>query len=844
PADSCPPQVGPTVEPATGGGGSFASLTVVRFLSVLNDNLSRWLVIGLGKRAAAAAGATDASVLALGTVFFVLPFILFAWLAGWLADRFAKRSVVVGWKFAEIVIAVATAIVVGWGSASGPLFAGLPLGFWLLQLAIASFALQTTLLNPSLLGTIAETIPSARLASANGLFALVTLAATLVGMAAGNWLADATWLTPVPEPSRPLPSWLASLPLGRIIPAATALIGVAIAGFLASLALPRIPAADPRAPFPTNALTATIRDIRSILGSPRLAGAAVGIIYFWALGAVVQLNIDQFAAESGSTKQAQVVPLLVALVGGIGAGSVLAGRLSRRGVDKESSVDLGLVPIGGVVMALACGAIACSSTHVFGDDQSALSLAGPVFWLAVLGIGAGLFDVPLEAYLQEQSPPHRRGAILASTNLMVFAGMLVASIGYYALRVPVGAPGLAKPLLSARGVFGLFAILSCVAVVLAVWAAPRASLRIVVSGLVHAVWRFRVRGIERVPAEGPLVIVANHLSWLDGFLLPIACPRPVRMVVYGPNIRGRLLNRLADQWRFILFEPQPKSIARALRTIQDGLAQGDCIGIFCEGGISRTGQIMGYKRGLEWLLSRIESPILPASIDGLWGSVLTYSEGRYLTKVPRRFGRTITLSFGSVLPCGTHPDRARLALQEVATRAVRARLGSPPAGSVEAAWAATAEAFDGCCLVRREDRLLSSLVPGDPLYESLGRQARRLLGIAAEMTDGSESCGSPSGDARSIGVAVRIRDRLLSGGFTIWLASPRVVEEVANVASRDGATGAGVAESPLVAVVMPIGDPDELEAAERAAERFQAACGVLPVVAFAPHEVGGLVSMN
>ncbi len=814
---------------ATSPAAGFSVLLIVRVLTVLNDNLARWLVIGLGKRAAATAGASEAAVLAAGTVFYVLPFILFAWLAGWLADRFSKRAVVAQGKFAELLIGGTTAAVVGWGAASGPVLGGLPLGLWLLLGTTGLFALQTTLLNPSLLGMIPETVPKPRLSAANGVFALVSLAATLVGMAAGNWLADATWLSPVPDPARPLPGWLAGLPWGHVAPAAAGLLGVALVGWLAALALPRVPAADPAAAFPANALTATFRDIARLVAMPRLAGAAAGIVYFWALGAVVQLNVDQYAFESGAGSQGEVVPLLFALVCGIGAGSLLAGRLSKRGMDAGSKVDLGLVPLGGVVMAIACGALAMSSRDIFGDEASpALRLLPPVFWLAVLGVGAGLFDVPLEAYLQEQSPPERRGTVLASTNLLVFAGMFLASVGYYVLRVPVETGGAAPalPLLSARAIFGLFAVMSIAATGVAIWAAPRAALRMFVGGIVNSVWRFRVRHEERVPVTGPLVVAANHLSWLDGFLLPLAAPRPVRMVVYGPNIQGRFLNMLADQWRFILFDPKPKSIGRALKAIQGGLADGDCIGIFCEGGISRTGQIMGFKRGLEWLLERVESPILPASIDGMWGSLLSYSEGRYFTKWPRGLRRQLTLTFGTPLPVGTSTDQARLALQELTATVVRERMASrrPPQG-FEGDWAAAcaeAEAFDGACLLRRTDRLMASLAPGDPLHGSLGGHGRRLLGIATETLPATTP---PDALARS----------LAAHGTTLWLARIDQVEAVA----REPLATPG-----LAGVVMPVGSITDLAWARHAAERFQAAHGVEPVVAYAPPEAGGLIAMN
>jgi hypothetical protein len=273
---------------------------------------------------------------------------------------------------------------------------------------------------------------------------------------------------------------------------------------------------------------------------------------------------------------------------------------------------------------------------------------------------------------------------------------------------------------------------------------------------------------------------------------------------------------LADQWRFILFDPRPKSIGTALKTIQAGLADGDAVGIFCEGGISRTGQILGFKRGLEWLLEKVESPIVPVSIDGLWGSGLSFSEGRFVTKWPRLGRRTVTVTFGPALPAGTHPDVARLALQETAAGAVAARLAPD---------AATAEAFDGCCLVRRDDRLLASLAAGDPLHDSLGLQGGRLLGIRGTVIDH----GAP---------AATILDTLDRSQATIWLA------RVEQVLAAAGEPARGDLAAHLTAVVMPIGHAADLPRAREAIDRFRETHGVEPVVAYAPPEVDGLVAMN
>ncbi|MFM8952601.1 MAG: 1-acyl-sn-glycerol-3-phosphate acyltransferase [Planctomycetaceae bacterium] len=809
------PRPAASATPEAGGRG-FAPLLALRVLTVLNDNLLRWLAIGLGKRAAGTAG--TALVLTIGTAGFVLPFVVLAWLAGWLADRFPKRSVIVWAKFAEIGIAAGAAVVIGRGIGGDAGWAGLPVGLWLLLGTVIAIGVQAALMAPSIIGAIPETVPAAKLAGANGVFALLTLGATLAGMAGGNWLADVTPLASAEAAA-------AAVPFSFAAPATAALVGVAVAGWLAALRLGRAPAADPQAPAPVNALASTGRDLGELFSSRTLLATAAGIVFFWALAAIAQLNVDQFAFESGATSQTQIVPLLVALVGGIGLGSLLAGKLSRRGIDEGSAVDLGFVPLGGVVMTIGCFALALCDTGIFPADTAAgvaapagfpWRLVAPIAWLAVLGVGAGMFDVPLEAYLQEQSPPARRGSILASVNLLVFAGMFLASLIYGGLRTQVGTAS-AAPLVSARGLFAIFGVASLAATVAAVVCAPRSSLRMFVRAIVQTGWRFRVVDETNVPATGPVVVVANHLSWLDGFLLPLASPRPIRMVVYGPNIQGKFLRMLADQWRFILFDPRPKSIGTALRTIQSGLAAGDVIGIFCEGGISRTGQLLGFKRGLEWLLEKVEAPIVPLSVDGLWGSLLTFSEGKYFSKRPRLWRRPITLTFGPPLPVGTHPDQARLALQEVTASAVARRLDPH---------AATAEAFDGCCLVRRDDRLVTSLAAGDPLHDSLGLHAGRLLGIRATVVD-------PSSSAPHLAAALA-RDRA-----TLWLAR---AEQVLALAAEPAAAS-GLADH-LAVVVIPIGRQADLARTREAIDRFRDVCGIEPVVAYAPPEVGGLVAMN
>ncbi len=798
-----------TTPPTVGG---FRQLLALRAFTLVNDHALKWLAIGLGKRLVDQGQVS--LVLTIGLVGLSLPYVLFSWLAGSLADRQSKTTVIRWCKAAEVLIALAATAVVGFGMLDGREWLGLPTGLWLLLATVIAIGTQAAVMTPSIVGAIPELVPPSRLTAANGLFSLVSLVAILAGTAAGSWVADATPL------AREATVWARGLPVGMLLG------GVAVAGLVAALFLPRLAAAAPNAPPAWNALARTWTDLVMLVRQPELAAAAAGIVFFWAIGAVAQANVDQFAMEAGATGQSQVVPFLVALVAGIGLGSVVTGKLASRPAGADPQIDLGFVPLGGLIMAIAFLALACTGGRFVEVGGSAAWL--PLVWLVMLGFGAGMFDVPLETSMQAKSPADRLGGVLAVTNLLLFSGMFLASLGYYCLRLPLGAGG--GPLFSARAIFAIFAVLSLGAAAFAVWCAPRASLRIFVASIVHATHRFRVAHAERLPATGPAVVVSNHLSWLDGFIVVLSSLRPIRIVVYGPNIQGKFLRMLSDQWRFILFNPKPKSMGQALKAIQSGLSAGDVIGIFSEGGISRTGQILGFKRGLEWILERVEAPIVPLHIDGMWGSTLSFSEGRYFTKWPRVFRRPLTLTYGTPLPIGTPSHEARLALQELTATSVRNRMVATRPAELAAA-AATAEAFDGCCLVRRGDRLLGSLAVGDPLQDSLGVHGATLLRIVGTVVDAALP-------PRLLGETI-LRERI-----TIWLARVEQVLALANEHSADSGGPLAGLKNTLDVVVMPIGAVADLPRAREASARFREVFGVEPVVAFAPREAGGLVAMN
>ena len=182
-------------------------------------------------------------------------------------------------------------------------------------------------------------------------------------------------------------------------------------------------------------------------------------------------------------------------------------------------------------------------------------------------------------------------------------------------------------------------------------------------------YRKRVIGLENLPKEGGCVVISNHLSWIDGILILWMLPRNVRFVVDGANFETRIGNFLGTAFDTIMMSSSPKSIGRALKTAREGLVAGDVIGIFPEGTLTRTGQLQSFKPGVKSLLKKTEAPVVPMWMEGMWGSIFSFSGGKFFWKWPKKFRRRLTLYIGAPVPNDTPLDIMRTRVQELGARA-------------------------------------------------------------------------------------------------------------------------------------------------------------------------------
>lgn len=198
---------------------------------------------------------------------------------------------------------------------------------------------------------------------------------------------------------------------------------------------------------------------------------------------------------------------------------------------------------------------------------------------------------------------------------------------------------------------------------------PRLFVRSVFRPVLALFYRKRLVGLENLPDDGGYLVVSNHVSWIDGILILWMMPRNVRFVVDGSNFGSGFAKWLAAAFDTILMLANPKSIARALKAAREALGDGDVVGIFPEGTITRTGQLQSFKAGMGKILKGNDAPVVPVYLDGMWGSIFSYSGGKFFFKWPDKFRRRLTLYIGKPLPNDTPIDLVRSQVLQLNARA-------------------------------------------------------------------------------------------------------------------------------------------------------------------------------
>lgn len=555
---------------------------------------------------------------ALIPLIYAVPFLLFSMAGGNLADRYSKRRITIITKVIEIA-AMALAI---------PALALHSEKFSLAVLFLV--ATQAALFGPSKYGLLPEILPEKWLSWGNGILELGTFLAIISGMISAGYLAGHFH--------------------GREDRAAVLLLVLAFAGLGSSLVLGRVPPAAPEKKFRLNFLADIVQQVRSMRRDRTLFLAVLGNVYFWFLGTLFLQTVLVYGADVFHLQPGQNLILYAGTALGIGLGSAVAGYLSG------NKIEYGLIPLGAFGMTIMAALVGALS-HTF---------IGAAALLAGLGFFAGFFAVPVNALIQYRPDPQVKGTIIAASNLLSFLGVGAASGVYYLLS--------SKGHLGPQEVFLAGAMITFAGTLYVLALLPDWFLRLLLWFFTHSIYRIRVMGRDNIPEKGGALFVCNHMSFVDVLLLIASTDRPIRFVMFKgiydlPVIKpfARMMGAIP-----ISSELRPRDMIRSLRTASDAIRNGEIVCVFAEGQITRTGQLLPFRRGMERIMKGVDAPIIPISLHGVWGSVFSFERGRFVWKMPQRIPYPVTVSFGTPLAPTTAAFEVRRAVQELQAEAFAA----------------------------------------------------------------------------------------------------------------------------------------------------------------------------
>ena len=578
----------------------FAPFFATQFLGAFNDNLFKNALIVLLTFQAAQWTTLKPELLAnLAAGIFILPFFLFSATAGQLADKYDKATLARLVKVLEMVIMGVAAA-----------------GFFLHSLPVLMGALfllgcHSTLFGPVKYAIMPQHLHEDELVGGNALIEAGTFVAILIGTLAGGLLAG----------SVEHPAWIA---MGGFV--------VAFAGYLTSRGIPTAPPPAPELKVNLNPLSETWRNIAFAKQNRTVFLSILGISWFWLYGALFLAQFPAYAKNVLGGGESSVTLLLAVFTIGIGIGSMLCERMSGK------HVEIGLVPFGSIGLTLfGLDLYLASPTGLLGaTTHELLALVSmPAVWrvlfdLMMLGVFGGFFIVPLYALVQVRSSAEHRARIIAANNILNALFMVAGALG---------AASLLEAGLNIPELFGLAALLNAGVAIYIYGLVPEFLLRFIAWLLVKAVYHLRISGGEHIPQEGAALLVANHVSFVDAVVIMGASPRPVRFVMDHRIFKTPLLGfvfRHCGAIPIASAKEDPAMMEVAFAEVSKALADGQLVGLFPEGEITKDGELQAFRSGISRILAANPVPVVPMALSGLWGSFFSRIDGKAMKKPFRR----------------------------------------------------------------------------------------------------------------------------------------------------------------------------------------------------------------
>ena len=528
----------------------------------------------------------------------LLPFILLFSPSGFMSDKYPKVQIIrVASAFAiGITTLILFSYVMGW--------------FWIAFLLTFVLAAQSAIYSPAKYGLIKEMVGRGQLTSANSVVQSVTIVAILAGGIVYSVFFEKLLATGAGSPSEILQS---------IYPLGFALILASVAEFMFALKLSQHAKGEKSMKFQMKKYFNTTYlkgNLKLLHKSPTVWLSIIGLSIFWGISQLVMAIFGAYVKESLAIDNTVVINGLLALSGlGMVAGSLLVARFSKR------FIEVGLIPFGAVGVSL---------TLFMLPTLESLYTIGFTFFL--YGVFAGLFIVPLNTIIQLLTPKRMMGKVLAGNNFM----QNVFMFGFLFLTTAFAYAGL-----DSSSLFVFVAVVAFVGFAFTLKYLAHELVQFVVRLGFSFFYDIEVKGLENLKAQKGVLLLGNHVSFLDWAFLQIASPRPIRFV-----IDRHYYNLWYFKPIFKFFKAIPISTRggkNALKSVGEALNNGDMVALFPEGHLTRNGHIGKFQKGFELAVAEVENAVIvPFYLRGLWEGKFSNAE----EKVKAKALSDVSVSFG------------------------------------------------------------------------------------------------------------------------------------------------------------------------------------------------------
>ncbi len=520
-----------------------------------------------------------------------------------------------------------------------------------------------------------------------------------------------------------------ALRVDAVIPVLYTLGGLQLFAFLFALGLPSIGIYSPDLKFPWsrywNFLYAR-RKMTKAWKNRALRQSIIGLSMFWVMIFLMVFVIqDEFG--SGSLFDQDILANYAIFGAAIGliAGFIFAMRMSK------DFIEMGLIPMG-----TAGAAALIFIIPLIPRPYNAIAFA-------LLGFCGGIYMLPMFSMLLYNTKPRSAGHVLSLNNFTQNLCILVFEI--IAILV------LRNFEIDRMNLFFVLGIVCLVGTVWALWAMPQTLLRQLLRSVLSMHYKFLVTGVQNIPWEGPVLLVGNHISYIDWVIIQMASPRPMRFVITRRPFEKWYVRLLLTQMETIdldISNPKP-----AMEEAHKALLRGEAVVMFPENAMTVTGNMNRFRLDYSDAVKNIPRlKLLPFYVHGLWGSNYSMADEGFRQQIHSQ-GRVISVAFGQELPLDSDPTMVKRAVQELSITAWTSY--TEKLRPVASAWIRTAKRIgSGPAVFSPDGNHLSA-------YE-LAAASLSFAKIIGELTKGEQQVGvliPPSGPGIIVNMACLIKGK-------------------------------------------------------------------------------------